>query len=91
MDEDKKNLKEAWWKQGVTLFSEVSSWIVGPIILALIFGKMLDNHYGTKPWIFLGLTGLSFLVSCYGIFKIVSRYMKSIEESQKSDQGKNIE
>ena len=89
MDEDKKNLKEAWWRQGVTLFSEVSSWIVGPIILALIFGKMLDNHYGTKPWIFLGLTGLSFFVSCYGIFRIVSKYMKSLENTEDRKEVKN--
>lgn len=65
------------------IFIQVSTWVVFPIILALIFGKMLDQHYGTDPWIFLGLTGLAFLFSSYGIVRVVKKYMKDIEKKDK--------
>ena len=58
------------------LFSEVSTWIIVPIVLALIFGKMLDTRYGTKPIIFLTLAGAAFLFSCFKIVKIIKIYTK---------------
>ncbi len=77
MNEDKKKLD---WKPAFELFGEVSTWIIVPIVLALIVGKALDKHYGTDPWIFLGLTGLSFILSLYGIIKVVNKYIKKIQE-----------
>lgn len=71
--------KGPWWKQGVQLFSEVSTWIFVPIILALIGGKALDAHYGTKPVMLLVLAGIAFLVSTYGIVKVVRNYTKNIK------------
>lgn len=81
--ENNQNNEGPWWKQGVALFSEVSTWIFVPIILALIAGKALDNHYGTKPLWLLILAGLSFLVSAYGIFKSVKKYTDKIKEEEK--------
>jgi len=78
---DKNN---SWWKPGVEIFSQVSGWIAGPIILALIVGKWLDGRFDTKPWIFLGLTGIAFLISIFGIVRVVSKYMKKIEEDTKN-------
>ena len=76
--ENNQNSGGPWWKQGVELFSEVSTWILVPIVLALIAGKALDNHYGTKPFWLLVLAGLSFLVSAYGIVKSVKKYTKNL-------------
>ena len=76
--------KGTWWGPAVEIFSQVSGWIAGPIILALILGKYLDGRYGTKPWIFLGLTAVAFLVSSFGIVRVVSDYMKRIEEENKN-------
>lgn len=72
-----------WWEPAVEIFTEVSGWIAGPIILALVLGKYLDGRFGTSPWIFLGLTGLSFIVSSFGIVRVVLRYMKKIEKTEK--------
>ncbi len=89
MDEEKSNeedfKEESWWQQGLTLFAEVSSWIVAPIILALIFGKMLDKHFDTSPWIFLSLTGVSFFVSCYGIYRIVIGYIRGLQNKDEEE------
>ncbi len=82
---DKKDLKnkEAWWAPALQIFSEVSSWIAGPIVISLIAGKYLDNRYGTKPWIFLGFTAIAFMISCFGIYRVVTRYMKKVIEDKK--------
>ena len=62
------------------IFSDVSTWIVVPIVLALIFGKMLDAHYGTKPVIFLIFAGLGFLVTCFGMYRVVKNYMNKLKD-----------
>ncbi len=74
-----ENNKKSFWVPALEIFSQVSSWIVGPIIFALIVGKYLDGRFDTKPWIFLGFTGMAFIVSAYGIVKVVSKYMKNIK------------
>ena len=85
------NNKKPWWEPAVEIFSEVSGWIAGPVVIALILGKYLDGRFDTKPWIFLGLTGFAFLVSTYGIVKVVSRYMKKIAEEDKTETNGNTE
>ncbi len=69
-----------WWKPAVEIFTQISGWIVGPIVVALVFGKMLDNHYDTKPIIFLVFVGISFLITCVGMVKVVRKYMKQIKD-----------
>ena len=74
MNEDKKKLD---WKPAFQIFGRVSTWVIAPIILALIIGKALDTRYGTDPWIFLGLTGIAFLFSIFGIVRTVKNYIKN--------------
>ncbi|HEY4503224.1 MAG TPA: AtpZ/AtpI family protein [Candidatus Paceibacterota bacterium] len=75
------------WKQAIEIFSQVSTWIVGPIIVALILGKYLDGRFDTKPWIFLGLTSFAFIISAFGIIREVSKYMKKIAEETPSNKA----
>jgi F0F1-type ATP synthase assembly protein I len=63
------------------IFSEISTWIAVPIILAVIGGKALDTHYGTKPLWLLVCAGVAFLVSAFGIVKSVRKYAAKIKES----------
>jgi F0F1-type ATP synthase assembly protein I len=96
MNEDNGSFnKGPWWKPGMQILSEVSTWIVVPIVLALVFGKMLDAHYGTRPVIFLVFAGIGFLVTCFGMFKVVKNYMKKIKDdadpsSHKATKGEEI-
>ncbi len=71
---------EPWWKPGVALFSEVTTWIAWPIIVALIAGKWLDGHFDTKPKIFLALALLAFIISAWNIYKIVKKYTDKINK-----------
>lgn len=64
------------WVAGVEMFSRVSTWIVVPVVVALILGKFLDKKFSTAPVIFLVLTSIGFLTTTYGIIKIVKDYIK---------------
>ncbi|MFA5791629.1 MAG: AtpZ/AtpI family protein [Candidatus Paceibacterota bacterium] len=86
--ENNQNNSGPWWKPGMQILSEVSTWIVVPIVLALIFGKMLDTHYGTKPIIFLVFAGLGFLVTCLGIFKAMKDYTKKLQKKEEEIKNK---
>ncbi len=77
------NEKTPWWEPAVAIFSRVSGWIAGPIIVSLILGKYLDGKFGTKPWIFLTLTALAFFISTFGIVRVVGKYMKKMEDENK--------
>jgi len=79
----KDNDKVAWWQPAMVIFSQVSAWIVVPILLALFAGKALDKRYGTDPWIFLGLTAISFIISSVGIVRVTINYTKKIEAEAK--------
>lgn len=76
---EQENKKEIWWKPAIEIFGEISVWVVVPIVLALLTGKRLDIYYGTKPWIFLGLTGIGFLISSFGIVHTVKKYLDKIK------------
>ncbi|MFH1200777.1 MAG: AtpZ/AtpI family protein [bacterium] len=92
MDENNQNNNDLprqggglWWKPAVELFAQVSTWVVVPIVLALIFGKMLDVRYGTKPIIFLVFAGLGFLITCFGLFRVIKDYIKKLKDIEKKD------
>jgi F0F1-type ATP synthase assembly protein I len=71
-----------WWRLAFEIFSEISTWIVIPIIFAVILGKYLDNRYGTRPLIFISCVILSFIISSYGLVKSMKEYTKKITENE---------
>lgn len=78
--ENKNNKNNILWKPALEIFSEISTWIAGPIILAVIVGKFLDKRYSTGSWLLLGCAILAFLISSYGIVKAVKRYAEKIKK-----------
>ncbi|OGI88303.1 hypothetical protein A2906_01995 [Candidatus Nomurabacteria bacterium RIFCSPLOWO2_01_FULL_37_25] len=88
MNDDKQNSNQGSlprqkdgvnWIPGMQIFGEISTWIAVPIILALIAGKALDKHYGTKPIMLLVSAGVAFLISAYGIVKAVKKFNAKIQ------------
>jgi len=80
LNNDNQKSSGPWWKDGALIFSEISTWIVVPIVLALILGKWLDARYGTEPWIFIGLAVFGFLITAFGIVKSVRKYSQRINK-----------
>jgi F0F1-type ATP synthase assembly protein I len=82
--QEKKPQKQSFIQsQYLKVFSEISAWIVGPVIVALIIGKYLDTKYQTTPWILVFLLGASFTASMIVIVQIAKRYLK--EETKENN------
>lgn len=73
--------QNAWWKNSLLYFSKISSWIILPIVFALIVGKYLDNHFNTGQLIFYISLGLGFVLSMIGLLKEARVYMKEISQT----------
>jgi len=86
----RESSQQTWWQPAMVIFSQVTGLIAGPILIALFVGKALDRKYGTEPWIFLGLTGIAFLISSLGIVSITIKYTKKLEKELK-DKKANAE
>jgi len=72
-----------WWGRGLSLFFRLSSWIVGPILVAVVIGKWLDRRYQTGPWLFLLAIGVAFVISTSGMIKDSLRELKRIDAEEK--------
>lgn len=79
---DKKNNAKAWWQPALMIFARMSGWIFFPILAGIFIGKWLDEKYGTAPWLFLLVLGLSFFISLAGLIKISVEEMKKIEKEE---------
>ena len=71
-----------WWKPAMVIFSEISTWIAVPIILAVVAGKALDKHYNTGHIILMSLAGISFFISAYGIVKAVKNFSAKLKKEE---------
>lgn len=92
-EKDGKNDKN-WWQPVFILFFKWSVWIVVPILLGAFWGKWLDGHYGTEPFLFLVCTAVAFLVSIGYLIREASREYRKldnpVEKTTSPDQEREI-
>jgi F0F1-type ATP synthase assembly protein I len=91
MPGDKKKPEKAWWEPAMSVFAEVTGWIVAPIVAALFLGRYLDEKHNSAPWYYLTLTGIAFIISCIGIVIVAGKYIRQIDKENKEQGTKNQE
>lgn len=64
----------------INLLINTTAWIVGPVLVGILVGKILDQKFKTDPWLFLISVGVCFLVSMFGLIRNALKEFKSIEE-----------
>jgi F0F1-type ATP synthase assembly protein I len=82
------NTKNSNWASALEIFSSISGWIVGPIIVALVAGKYLDTYFNTKPIIFIIFAVFGFLITCVGIVRVTKNYIKKLKSIDKNSEEK---
>ena len=75
---------ELWWKPAIIVFASVSAWIAVPIIAALYLGKYLDKKYASQPKFFLILIVVAFLITIFGIIRILKKQIGKMKHNIKS-------
>jgi F0F1-type ATP synthase assembly protein I len=83
-----KKPEKAWWQPAMSVFAEVTGWIVVPIVGALFLGRYLDERNDSAPWYYLTLTGVAFVISCIGIVIVAGKYIRQIEKENNQQKAK---
>lgn len=83
--DSEKEVKDQWWLPGMLLFINVIGWVAGPVIIALLVGRWLDDKYQTSPWILLIFVFVAFVFSIIGIVKETNKTIKQIEGNKKEE------
>lgn len=83
--EDNKQQKVPWFKtEYIKIFSKVSYWIIGPVLVNAFLGNYLNNKLHTT-WILPIALFISFIISMIIIVKIVSKYLKDEIKDDRSN------
>mgnify|MGYP003556616969 CR=1 FL=1 len=82
IEKDKKN-NTIWWRGAVLFFVRVSGYMAGPIIIAVLLGKFLDNYFSTGRTFFFSLIALAFVSSLIFIVRESKKAIADIENENK--------
>lgn len=71
-NDDKKgiNLRGEYIK----IFTKISAWIIGPVLVSALLGNYLDKKFNSAPWILGVGLALSFTISMVAIVRIAKKY-----------------
>lgn len=83
---DKEEDKRAWWQPAVLMFAKMSGWIIFPVIAGIFLGKWVDTKLNAEPWGFLGVIGVAFFISIYGVVRTAQKEYKKIDKNNNQDQ-----
>ncbi len=84
IEDDKKNFNEnnPWWKPAMFFYAKVTSWIIIPLVLAILLGKYVTKTIGSQSLFFIFVM-LGFGISCFGIYREVKNYQKGLDNDKK--------
>jgi MFS family permease len=78
---DKNNKEEiSQRKKNLAIFGIISSWIVGPIVGALLLGDWLDEKYQRDYFFTLTLIAIAFIITCVGIGREALKAFKEFKD-----------
>ena len=75
--------KKPEWIKALEMFARLSTWIVFPVLIGALIGSWLDKKYNGNNFIFLGVIGLAFIVSMFGLVKNANKEYKKIDGESK--------
>ncbi len=67
------------------VFTRISAWIIGPVLVSAFIGRYLDTKFGTTPWILGVGLAISFTISMIMIVKIAKKYDTEILHENNDD------
>lgn len=70
---------------------ELGYTIAIPIVLLALGGRLLDNKFGTSPWLLIGGIILSMVISSIGLVLKFNKILARIRTEEIEDRKKKIE
>ena len=81
VEKDQNNLNEDkyWWKPVMFFYAKTTSWIIFPLILALLIGRYFGQSFGSQLFFFLCVIA-GFGITCFGIYREIKQYKKDLDK-----------
>ncbi len=54
-------------KHGLFIFFRLNTWILAPLLIGIVIGKVIDNSFYSEPWGVLGGVIFGFVISLMGL------------------------
>jgi hypothetical protein len=80
--ENKEVNKNSIWRPVLFFYARTTGWIVIPLVLAMLLGNFVQKSVGSQVLFFI-IIALGFAVTCYGIYKEIKDYKKTLQEKIK--------
>jgi len=71
------NKNDVWWKPIMFFYVKTTSWIIIPLILAVLVGSYASKSTGSQTLLFI-LVMVGFGISCFGTYREIKKYKKSL-------------
>lgn len=78
-----KKSDNAWLRPVLTFYAKVTSWVIFPLVVAVLLGRYVSQSFGSQSWFFLAVIG-GFLITCFGIYREVKEYKKTLDNDPPS-------
>ncbi len=65
---------KSWQSVALAIGAQATGWIVGPALLGLWLGTVLDQRYATQPLWVLICMGVAFVITVIGLLRLAKRY-----------------
>ena len=70
------------WTPVIVFYVKTTSWIIFPLIFGLLAGKYVGSSTGSQT-LFFAFIMIGFGITCFGIYKEIKEYKKSLDKNQK--------
>lgn len=69
------------YKPVLFFYVKTTSWIIFPLIVATLAGRYVEKSFGSQTIFFITVM-IGFGITCYGIYREVKSYKKSLENKE---------
>jgi hypothetical protein len=75
-------MNEKWWRPVLIFYAKTTSWIIFPLVLAILLGNYVSKFTGSQ-FLFFACMMAGFGVTCFGIYREIKKYKKGLEQNGK--------
>jgi hypothetical protein len=72
------NKDNSWKRTALIFYAKTTSWIVFPLVLAFLLGNYVEQSIGSEI-LFFAFIIAGFGITCFGIYKEIINYKKSLD------------
>ncbi|MDQ3075691.1 MAG: hypothetical protein M3Q34_00995 [bacterium] len=78
-EKQEKSSDNAWLRPVMIFYAKVTSWIIVPLVIAVLLGKYASASLGSQVLFFIAVI-IGFLITCFGIYRELKEYKNTLDK-----------